>query len=144
MPISLATFFVGLVSGLVPFVNAEAYLVSVSAFAPAATLGAVVVAATLGQMTAKCLLFLTGRGLVHLPIRRREASGLARVKGFLEGGAGRAAALVFVSALCGIPPFYLVTLAAGALGFPLGRFCALGTLGRVLRFAAVFYVTRAL
>jgi membrane protein YqaA with SNARE-associated domain len=144
MPMALATFFVGLVSGLVPFVNAEAYLVSVSAFFPGATLGVVVAAATLGQMTAKCLLFLSGRGLLRLSIRHRPANGLERVNAFLRGSAARAAALVFVSALCGIPPFYVVTLAAGALGFPLGRFCVVGTLGRLLRFAAVFLLPRAL
>ena len=141
MGICVSTFFVTLLSGFLPFVNAEAYLVWVSALAPGASLAAVVAAATLGQMTAKSLLYLTGRGLLRLPLRRHEARS-ARVRAFLEHGGARAAALVFVSALAGIPPFYVVTLAAGALGFPLGRFFAAGTLGRLLRFAAVFLLPR--
>lgn len=141
MPIWLTTFLVTFVSGFVPFVNAEAYLVSVSVLAPGAALGGVVVAATLGQMTAKCLLYLTGRGLIRGP-RRRHGACLARVTDLLERSEASAAVLVFASALAGLPPFYVVTFAAGALGFPFGRFVALGSLGRLLRFGAVFLVPR--
>jgi membrane protein YqaA with SNARE-associated domain len=141
--ICLTTALVAFVSGLVPFVSAEAYLVSVSALAPGAALGGVVAAATFGQMAAKVLLYLTGRGLLHVPLRRPEACS-GRVARLLASGEGKAAALVFASAVSGIPPFYVVTLAAGALGFPLRRFVVLGVLGRLLRFAGVFLAPRLL
>ncbi len=141
MRIWVTTFLVTFASGFLPFVNAEAYLVSVAALAPGAALGGVVAAATLGQMTAKTLLFLTGRGLLRLPLRRPRGPA-GRIRAFLEHGGVRAAALVFVSAVCGVPPFYVVTLAAGALGFPLVRFCAVGACGRLLRFTAVFLLPR--
>jgi len=46
--------------------------------------------------------------------------------------------VVQVSAVAGVPPFYAVSFMCGVLRLPLAAFLAIGTAGRILRFAAVF------
>jgi membrane protein YqaA with SNARE-associated domain len=130
----VATLAAAFLSGLLPFVNIEAYLVGAAALLPGAPPLAVVVPAALGQMAAKGVLFLGGRGLVSLPsrVRDRALAASARL------GAGRPPALVFTSALTGVPPFYVVSVAAGLLGLRPGPFLLAGFAGRLLRFGAVF------
>jgi membrane protein YqaA with SNARE-associated domain len=131
----LATFAYCVVAGLVPVVNAEIFLVAVAAMASRATLPWIVVMAALGQMVAKVALYLAGRGVVRLPVRRAAAS-LEAVRARVERWRSRDL-LVLVSAVTGVPPFYAMSLLAGSLRFPLARFVALGLAGRLLRFAAI-------
>jgi len=60
----------------------------------------------------------------------------------LEGAASHGTAVVFASALTGVPPFYAVSVAAGVVRFHFPRFLALALVGRVLRFTAVFLIPR--
>jgi membrane protein YqaA with SNARE-associated domain len=48
--------------------------------------------------------------------------------------------LVFISSALGIPPFYVITILAGAVRLRFGRFIAVGACGRVLRFGALILV----
>jgi membrane protein YqaA with SNARE-associated domain len=130
----IATLAAAFLSGFLPFVNIEAYLVGAAALLPGTPPLAVVVPAALGQMAAKGLLFLGGRGLVSLPsrVRDRALAVSARL------GTRRPPAVVFTSALIGLPPFYVVSVAAGMLGFRPGQFLVAGLAGRLLRFGAVF------
>ncbi len=130
----VATLCAAFLSGFLPFVNIEAYLVGAAALLPGAHPLVVVVAAALGQMAAKALLFLGGRGIVSLPSRLRERALAASTR----LGTRRPPALVFTSALTGLPPFYVVSVAAGLLGFRTGPFLLAGFTGRLLRFGAVF------
>ena len=129
-----ATLAAAFLSGFLPLVNIEAYLLGAAALLPGAPPLVVVVPAALGQMVAKGLLFLGGRGLVSLPLRVRDRA--LAVSGRL--GTRRPPALVFTSALTGLPPFYVVSVAAGMLGFRPGPFLLAGLAGRLLRFGAVF------
>jgi membrane protein YqaA with SNARE-associated domain len=45
--------------------------------------------------------------------------------------------VVFSSALTGVPPFYVVSVAASSLRLSLARFLLVGGSGRLLRFAAI-------
>jgi len=130
----VATLAAAFLSGFLPFVNIEAYLVGAAALLPGAPPLVVVSAAALGQMAAKTLLFLGGRGIVSLPSRLRERALAASAR----LGTRRPPALVFTSALTGLPPFYVVSVAAGLLGFRTGPFLLAGFAGRLLRFGAVF------
>ncbi len=138
----VTTFLLSFVSGLVPLVNTEAYLLSVSALWPASKTLAVAAAATLGQMAAKCLLYLAGGGLLRLHLRGSWAgfTTLAERLGRSRSGT----ALVFTSAVTGLPPFYAMSVAAGLLRFPFGWFLAAGLAGRLIRFGAVFLLPRLL
>jgi len=131
------TFLVSLLGGLVPFVNVEAYLISVSALSPGLAPLGVVLAAALGQMAAKSVLYLAGRGFVRLPLGRHQAR-VDHATARLAHGDWKATVLLFISASTGLPPFYVVSIAAGFVRFPLGAFLGLGLIGRFLRFGVVF------
>lgn len=139
--IFVATFLFSLAGGIIPVLNVEAYLLSVSALMPGSGLVPVVVAASAGQMAAKSLLYLSGRGLLRLPLRtaRETVDKLAARLATYRGGSN---ALVAVSAVTGIPPFYGVSVAAGALRLRFMAFFVVGCLGRTARFAVVFLLPR--
>jgi membrane protein YqaA with SNARE-associated domain len=130
-----ALFFVALsgavVSSLVPFVNAELLLIGLAVASPAAAPLLVVVMAA-GQMVGKSVLFLGGGRLTRSTVESR----LARWR--LDSRTRRTRApLIAISAFTGLPPFYLVSIAAPALGVSFRTFLAVGLAGRLLRFGAL-------
>ncbi len=131
------TLVVCLVSGFVPVVNCEAYLLWVSAVFPGSEMVPVVLLCTLGQMIAKCVLYATGRGLLRFPTGR-YARKIEAVRLQIEPRRGAAQGVIFLSALSGIPPFYAVSILAGTLSWSFHSFVVLGTCGRLIRFFAVF------
>jgi len=139
--IFLATFLFSLAGGIIPVLNVEAYLLSISALMPGSTMVPVVVAASAGQMAAKSLLYLSGRGLLRLPLRTAR-EGVERLAARLANYQGGSNTLVLVSAVIGIPPFYGVSVAAGALRLRFVAFFVVGSLGRAARFAVVFLLPR--
>ena len=56
----------------------------------------------------------------------------------------RGQAVLWLSATLGVPPFYPVSVLAGSLRVPFGRFLAIGSGGRFLHYAAVVFGTRLL
>lgn len=141
MSLLVGTFVFSLVGGIVPFLNVEAYLLSLGVFAPGASVWPVALAAALGQMAAKSLLYLAGRGLLRLPMRAmRERIQAATAR--LAAAESGSMAVVTTSAVTGIPPFYAISVAAGVLHLRFARFFAVGLAGRVVRFAAVVALPR--
>jgi membrane protein YqaA with SNARE-associated domain len=138
----LATFVFSLVGGIVPLLNVEAYLLSVSAVVPGASLWGVALAAALGQMAAKSALYLAGRGLLRLPLGAKATARVTAAAARLQHAACGTAVVVWVSAVAGIPPFYAVSVAAGALRVRFPFFLGAGLVGRFVRFAAVFAIPR--
>lgn len=140
----LGGLFVGsVVSGVVPLVNAELICVAAAVAVPVAGLPLVVAASTVGQMISKTVLFALARtGPSRLP--KKAAARLEKAVEAVRARGGAAASLVFVSALVGLPPFYGVSLAAGALGMRTSSFIATGTAGRAIRFAALAWTAHAL
>ena len=132
----IVSFLVALASGLIPFIiNIEAYLIAVAALAhalPVPMVGTV----TAGQMAAKLILYLTGAGALNLKFVRREK--MAKAAAAFEKHRTHSMGVVGISALFGLPPFYAVSLLAGALRLPLVQFMIVGTVGRVIRFGAVY------
>jgi membrane protein YqaA with SNARE-associated domain len=47
---------------------------------------------------------------------------------------------MLLSAVFGLPPFYLVSIAAGMLGVAFGRFLAIGIVGRLIHFGTIAFV----
>jgi membrane protein YqaA with SNARE-associated domain len=138
----VATLIVAVGGGLVPFINVEAWLFGVSAVCPSAAFVPVVLAASLGQVAAKAVLYRVGGGALLGCVSRPRGSGLAAAIHRLEGAASQGTAVVFASALTGVPPFYLVSVAAGVVRFRFPRFLVLALVGRVLRFTLVFLLPR--
>lgn len=135
------TFLFSLVGGIVPVFNIEVFLLSLATLSPQSEVLPVALAASLGQMAAKSILYLSGRGLVRLPFRVAN-DRIAAITGRLARAERGATTLVLASALTGIPPFYVVSVAAGVLRLRFARFFAVGCAGRFLRFALIVALPR--
>lgn len=131
------TFVLCFLSGFVPIVNAEVWLLSASAASSPAAATALIVASTLGQMASKVIVYFAGRGVLKLPLNQRYEKKLAEVQERMEKHRSREGLLIFTSGVTGLPPFYVVSIAAGLLKFDVFRFFTLGSLGRLIRFAAL-------
>jgi membrane protein YqaA with SNARE-associated domain len=124
------------VSGVIPLVNAELLVVAAAAAGPPGTVLILALTTTLGQMVTKTGLYGVARWLPgRLPTKAREA--VDRVSKRLAERQGAAGSTVFASAVLGIPPFYGVSLACGALRVRLRTFIIPGTVGRFVRFTAL-------
>lgn len=137
----LATFGFCVLSAVIPFLNAELYLLAASALAPRSMAVALVVAASLGQMAGKTVMYFAGRGAVRLPgarLRRMVAAAQARyAQHDTRGREAVGGAMILVSAFVGLPPFYVVSVACGMLRVPFVQFFALGLVGRLARFGVI-------
>ena len=146
-------FGMSVVSALVPWFNGEAIALSFAVLMRSPLdLALLALAASAGQMLGKGVLYYLGSGARRLhkgPSLAGQAftpapSGTvvgraARWSQSLEQGSLRAMALVFLSSTVGIPPLYLTTLAAGAVGMRFSSFAGAAALGRIVRFSAVVY-----
>lgn len=144
--VSLYLFYYGLfvVSAVVPWVNAEVILLSLVPLARSQTdLGILAVLATAGQMTGKGVLYWTTRRTISLGTSSGHEK-LARWQTWLDGRGSRLVPLVFLSAAVGVPPFYIVTLAAGALRIRFAEFLAVGCTGRLVHFGCLAWFPRVL
>lgn len=130
---------VAVASSLLPASPVEALLIALSASMPQSLALPVTVLATLGHMAAKTLLYLGSRRATPIvPARQRAA--LDRVRALLLRRRRLQLLTVLVSAIGGVPPFYLVTVCCGALRLPLRDFLVAGTVGRGLRFGALAFL----
>jgi membrane protein YqaA with SNARE-associated domain len=130
------------VSGIVPIVNAELLVVGAAAAFPALGVPLVAFTSTAGQMCSKTSMFALARWAPsRLPVRARTA--IERTRNRLESHEGAAGSLVLTSAATGLPPFYGVSLASGALGMRLSSFVIAGSTGRFVRFAVLAWMGRA-
>jgi membrane protein YqaA with SNARE-associated domain len=137
--ISLWCFGLTVASAVFPWVNAEIIVLSLPALASSKTaLLVLVLVATGGQMTGKCALYWAGRKGNRV-LQGRPGTALSKWRERLEARPSKAAALVLVSSVAGLPPFYVMTLLAGALKMNFLLYLTMGTTGRLLRFG--FLVT---
>lgn len=140
--IYLGCFLLSIISALVPWVNGEVVLLSLTTLAHSPTdLFILVLLASAGQMAGKCALYWAGRGVVPFGTNHMGQKIEAWKERFQQMGS-RHLAFVFVSSILGIPPFYVVTLLAGALRVRFGPFLLTGASGRLLRFGALVYIPR--
>ena len=68
----VTTLIVCLVGGIVPVVNTEAYMIAVSFLSDKGTGWPIILIASLSHVVAKTLIYLTGRGVLNLPLRKYE------------------------------------------------------------------------
>jgi membrane protein YqaA with SNARE-associated domain len=129
------TFVVAAVSAVVPLVAIDVFLVGLVVMAPGAALPLVVVLAAAGQLAGKLPIYWACRGVAALPGRHRAR--LDRVRAWLARWDRAPRAVLLASALFGLPPFSIISTAAGVLGVRARTFCLLVLAGRALRFAAI-------
>lgn len=127
-------FVLSIVSALLPWMNGEVLLLSCTAPARSPLdLAVMVLLASAGQMTGKCGLYWAGRGAVKLQSRQIKAV-VDKWQDRFRRSQDRSMTLVFVSSALGIPPFYVVTILAGAFRLKFVQFISVGTCGRLVRF----------
>jgi membrane protein YqaA with SNARE-associated domain len=136
-------------SALLPLINIEAILAVAVNRAPTHMWGLLVVA-TIGQMLGKILWYWGGMHVDRAPWVSRHLAK-PKVKASMDKWHERAegrpwftAALLFVSAASGFPPYAVTAVLAGTLRVPFWIFLLTGTLGRGLRFWAVVAGTSGL
>lgn len=132
----ITTFAVCVAGSIVPLINTEIYLISAVALSPSSYVAPLVVAAALGQMAGKVVMYYAGRGVVRLPserVRTRMVAMQARLQSRPRAGE----AVLLASATVGLPPLYVVAIACGAVRMNLLSFIVIGTVGRLIHFAAV-------
>lgn len=133
-----ATLVIGVLSGLIPIVNGELFLLGAIRLLADDLPGAIFVAVlmAIGQMIAKIVLYQAARKATDLGTGRfAEKLRKARVK--VEKWRSKPLTILFVSAVLGLPPFYLVTLVAGILEVRFVAFLWIGLTGRLIRFIAL-------
>jgi membrane protein YqaA with SNARE-associated domain len=129
-----ATFVYCFASGLLPFVNAEAFLVIISsALLSKSQLLMVTALAALGQMAAKCTMYFVARTSFKRPPQKYEAK-LARARTKLDQWRYGVGFFIFASSSTGFPPFYVVSIMAGMLKLNFVTFLVFGLTGRFIRF----------
>ena len=134
------TFVIGFLAGLIPTAaGVEAWLIAVTlAMTSPAPLALVVVLASLGQMVAKVLLYYAANGAIRIPKSEgRIARSIEKARGKIEKWKSHPKWVLWGSATLGFPPFYVISLLAGALEIRLRTFCLIGLAGRLARFSTV-------
>ena len=132
----LTTLGVCALSAIVPLVNAELYLVAASAVAQRNLVVPLIVAAAVGQMAGKLVMYFAGRGAMQLPNERLRRA-VSAVEARFRERAALGDTLILASSFLGIPPFYLVSVACGMFRVNVFRFAAIGLAGRLARFTLI-------
>src|SRR5262245_60386954 len=111
----LGCFGLTFLSAVVPWINAEVMVLALPAVATSSgELVLLLFVATSGQMAGKCVLYaLARRGGARLR-DGRVAAAINAWRTRVERRPSSAFSLVLLSSSVGIPPFYLMTLVAGA------------------------------
>ena len=135
--LSLGYYAFAVVSAVLPWVNAEALMLSAWSLPPSHVhLAVLVLVVTAGQMTGKSMMYWLSRSATH-PRSPRMQAAVDKWRARFERNPRSALAVVFVSSAIGFPPFYIVSVAAGALKVAYGPFLTVGSCGRLLHFAIV-------
>jgi membrane protein YqaA with SNARE-associated domain len=133
----LSYFGLAVASAVFPWVNAEVIILSLPAMAPSKpALLLLLLVATAGHMTGKCFLYWAGRKGDRV-LTGRAGKALTKWRERLETKPSKAVALVLISSVVGLPPFFLMTILAGTLRMNFVVYLTAGTMGRLVRFGAV-------
>jgi membrane protein YqaA with SNARE-associated domain len=138
--IASGCYAIAVVSAIVPWVNAEVVMLSAAPLARTQVqLAALVALVTLGQRTGKSIMYWISRKAAR-PRAPRVQQAIDRWQERFQRHPGSALGVMAISSTVGLPPFYVVAIAAGALHVPFGRFLAVGTAGRLVHFALLALV----
>lgn len=122
--------------------GSEVYMLATSALLPTAFVAPLVLASAAGSVAAKALVYLgvSRTGLLPKFLRRKAPSGLTTR---IQEGPWKRRGLILLSTTVGVPPFYAVALAAGALRAPLRELVVVGFIGQSIRFGALWVLPQA-
>lgn len=140
-PVELSLAMVGgcFLGSIVPVINTELVVLAAAAAAPAEMVIPLIILASVAQMTGKAFLYFAGTGLINLPAGRmadRVENAIKKV----ESQKNARRVTLFASASTGFPPFYVMSIASGALRMDFKQFIIIGLVGRTIRTAAIVMV----
>ncbi|GAA2792086.1 VTT domain-containing protein [Saccharopolyspora taberi] len=143
----LATAGTAALGSVFPLVNIELYLLGVISSGTGPAWWALGLAAAVGQVTGKTLFYLAGKGSFTLGERlgrmtrarkgSRWADWMQRFHQRVEQRPWWGVGVLFVSAIPGLPPFTLMSFAAGAAGIRIAQYLLASLAGRGLHFLIV-------
>lgn len=137
-------FVVCLVSGFFPVVNAELSMIALVMLAPESNHFVLLVfLGTLGEVTAKCGMYWAARGVFNLSLARYQQR-IEKWRSRFTGAEPGLSFFVFVSAVVGIPPFFVTAILAGTFRVPFVRFFVVGLTGRFVRFTLIGLFPKAM
>jgi membrane protein YqaA with SNARE-associated domain len=136
------TVFFGMVSSVVPVFNMETYIVVAYARSDATALQLAFIG-SVGQNIGKLVWYFVCRESLdigwlkrRLETPKRQAQ-FQRWSDFVQNRPGVSGLITFVSALVGIPPFFVMAMIAGTLRMNVFVFFRSGIAGRTLFFWAI-------
>jgi membrane protein YqaA with SNARE-associated domain len=135
----LSTLAVCAISGPLPVIHSEIYVFTVSTLSPPSWMWWLVLAAVIGQMLGKSLLYFVGRGAIKIRNERFQRM-VANARTRMQANPRTGGAILFTSATLGLPPMYPTTIACGAAHMNFGLFLLLTGAGRFLHYAIVVSV----
>jgi uncharacterized membrane protein YdjX (TVP38/TMEM64 family) len=100
-------------------------------------LSGLVLAVTAGQVIGKSALYWVARRTSRTTLNGRFGEAVDRWRVVCESRHRSTQTMMTLSAVFGLPPFYLTTLAAAAMGVGFARFLVAAIIGRLLHFTAV-------
>jgi membrane protein YqaA with SNARE-associated domain len=135
------TLVVCFVSGLVPLINTELFLVGlgVVAITSPGQIVPIAVLAAIGQVSAHLVLYFAGLGVVGLP-RGKTRDKIERARARVAKWQRRPHFVLALAATIGIPPLMLVSVVAGAMKISVRAYCLISLVGRTVRFAAILAI----
>ncbi|MCC6318877.1 MAG: hypothetical protein IT361_14460 [Gemmatimonadaceae bacterium] len=127
---------IGFALAVIPMGAAELVAFAAGALRPAGIIGPVVVSFTCGHVAGKLVWFWLGtqEARVRRPHVRRVIDD---AKAITARHPAIGAAVLATSAVAGLPPFHLTTVAAGIARYPLVPFVAITFTGRLVRFGLI-------
>ncbi|MFB3852410.1 MAG: VTT domain-containing protein [Vicinamibacterales bacterium] len=136
-------FLGAVLSALIPLVNSELVLLSLTTLpeTKAGILGCALIV-TAGQAVGTVILYWLARKATRWHPSRRRAAVIERWRSKFEGAPRSVASVLFVSAVTGIPPYYVTTVLSGSLHIGFARFMAVVTVGRLVRFTVIAFFPR--
>lgn len=126
----------GLATGASPVALAEATALAAGSLPTVPARASVLVAFTAGHVAGKSLWYALGRleSRITRPALRQR---LDQAKAFAAAHPAAGAGVTFSAATISLPPFHLLTLAAGIVRAPFRVFLPVAFAGRLLRFAGI-------
>ncbi len=136
-----ATLVVAFIAGMFPIVSIEVFLMGATALGVEVGVLVVLIGiAALGHQLAKTLTYYAGAGAFELP-RGKTRERIEAAKARIERWTKRPRLIMFVAAVIGLPPLYVL----GFLAHPLMKmrittFTAISVTGRILRYGTLVAV----
>lgn len=131
------TLIVAVLSGFIPIINVELYLIAVTLLMRSMPLAIILgMIAAVGQMIAKVGIYKASAGAATKASPKLQGK-IDKAQQVMEKWKDKPLVLTFVSATFGIPPFFIVSVVGGLLKLNFRAFMLIGFIGRSLRFVTI-------